>query len=153
MAMTAVPATRAERMARWDAALRRAVAANLTAMRLQDGSFAISSESDEDAGYLVGGNFACTCKAATSGNRFCKHAALAMALAGVLPWPVYEPDPEPPAPAAALCPYCEGTPVKGNNICRPCLGSGLRERLTPAALAAWEEVADRRHEEELRRAA
>ncbi len=101
------PQGRRARFAAWDAALRRAIAANLTVLALEGGAYAISSESDPDRGYIVDQHGSCTCAAAQNGNPYCKHAALAMALSGILAWPDYTAD----APAATVeveCPKCRG---------------------------------------------
>ncbi len=101
------PLTRAGRFAAWDKALRRAIAANLTVLDLGNGSYAISSESDQDRGYVVNEHFSCTCAAAQNGNPYCKHAALAMALSGILDWPDFTAD-APAAPVEVECSKCRG---------------------------------------------
>ena len=84
------PRGRAARFAAWDAALRRAIANNLVALALPDGAYAISSSTDEDRGYLVDRYGSCQCAAAQHGNPYCQHAALAAALGGFIPWPVFD---------------------------------------------------------------
>ena len=126
----------------WERALARAIAEGIDPLEVagMDGVFFCESGTEPGRGYLASAD-SCTCKAGDRGMA-CKHVAAVRACLGLPVAPDPEPEPETPAPAA--CPYCEGTPVWGNNICRPCLGSGRRDRLTPAALAAWEEVQARR---------
>jgi hypothetical protein len=115
------PRGRAARFAAWDAALRRAIAANLTALALPDGGYAISSSTDEDRGYIVDRHGSCQCKAAQHGNPYCQHAALAAALAGLIPWPVY-------AAVEDAAPAVEVAAVEVLTIaaapCRNCRGRG-----------------------------
>lgn len=123
--------TRAGRKAAYDRALRRAIANNLMALELPGGAHAIQSATDPDRGYIVDRHGSCNCKAAESGNAFCQHAALALALRGIVAWPEYEaagPELEAaPAPAAERCPVT-GEPIDADgyysSTCRECSGLG-----------------------------
>lgn len=123
--------TRAGRKAAHDRALRRAIANNLIALELPDGAHAIQSATDPDRGYVVDRYGSCNCKAAESGNPFCQHSALALALRGWIAWPEYEaagPALEAvPAPAREFCPET-GREIAADGFyvdtCRECSGLG-----------------------------
>jgi len=100
------PVGRAARFAAWDRALRRAIENNLVALDLGQGRYAISSSRDEDRGYLVSTSGDCECEAARNGHRQCQHVALALALAGIIPWPNYTGEVEPDR--TMTCPRCHG---------------------------------------------
>lgn len=80
--------TRHATPARWQAALQRAMVANLAYMELTgtDGAWAISSTRDDERGYLAT-THTCTCQAALSGDEVCLHRALVRALTGTMPEP------------------------------------------------------------------
>jgi len=124
----------------WERALARAIAEGIDPLAVagMPGTFFCESSTEPGQGYLTTAT-GCGCKAGEAGKP-CKHVAAVRAIGGLPVAPDPEPEPEPAAPAAAPepCPYCEGRPVWGNNICRPCLGSGRRELVSPESLAAIE---------------
>lgn len=129
---------RSARFARLDAALRRAIAANVDIFALPNGGYAVQSATDADRGYVVDANYVCQCKAAQN-SMVCLHVALAMAMDGIIPWPQYDPEPDPAGPAAAMCRVCGGDGAIQHErldpapwTCPRCGGSGL-EPVAPAA--------------------
>ncbi len=80
--------TRHATPARWQAALQRAMVANLAYMELtgSDGAWAVSSTRDDERGYLAT-TYTCTCQAALSGDEVCLPRALVRALTGPMPEP------------------------------------------------------------------
>ena len=114
---------RGESWARWQAALDRAIAANLSYIELMDGdgAWAVGSSQDSERGYLVTSH-TCTCAAGRGGDPICKHRALVRALVGLLPLD------------GVACPSCNGGGAvyfcSGNQEpCAHCGGTGVKPDL------------------------
>jgi hypothetical protein len=102
---TAMP-TRANTPARWQAALRRALAEGIEIRQLAGyGMWVATSGSSVGTAYEVT-PWECECHAGQFGDPVCKHRAALLAHLGRL---AHDPEPEPPAPAAPLvCGTCDG---------------------------------------------
>ena len=153
MATTMIRTQRQATPARWQAALRRALAEGVQVRQVVgSGLWVATSGTDAAKAYAVAvsGDVAhgCDCPAGLNDDPVCKHRALWWHLAGLL-----DPDPEPPAAAApapaptpirpALC-ACDGRGylVKPSTLvadqtyrvtCRTCRGSGFAPVALPAA--------------------
>ena len=105
---------------RWQKALNRALAHNLTYLELLggDGAWAVSSTRDDEQGYIAT-VATCTCPAGRGGDPVCCHRALVRALTGVMP-----------VDAPADCPNCCGCGVQTYRTfeerCPSCGGSGVK---------------------------
>ncbi|MDP9359574.1 MAG: hypothetical protein M3R02_30660 [Chloroflexota bacterium] len=113
---------------RWQAALRRALAAGVEVRQLAgSGAWVASSATDPRAAYVVSGQ-SCECRAAAEGDPVCLHRAAFWHAQGVLdldPEPAATPAPvvvEPASAPAATCPTCNGNGIdpacRGHRVTR-----------------------------------
>jgi len=131
--------------ARWQSALRRAIAGGVQVRQLAgSGQWVATSASDPGAAYEIavtaGVAHGCTCPAGQHGDPICCHRAALYAAAGVLEPAAADPEPEPPA-AAAVCgechglgfdPVCGGHPTAAGRIWCPCARCEGRAPASPA---------------------
>jgi len=128
--------------ARWQAALKRALAEGVQVRQLAgSGMWIATSGSDATTAYEVS-QFGCSCPAGEFGDPVCKHRAAYWHALGILE---LDDEPEPPTPAAPAaperryhsgdgydhsgCAYCEGD----GYLCeRPASAPPLPRRLPPA---------------------
>ncbi len=121
---------------RWQAALKRALAAGVEVRQLAgSGAWVAGSATDPRAAYVVSGQ-ACECRAAAEGDPVCVHRAAYWHAQGVLevePAAPVEPAPVP----VATCPSCGGNGIavecRGHRVsagyyvhcpCATCSGAG-----------------------------
>ena len=107
---TTIRALREASPARWQAALRRAIAEGVQVRQLAGcGAWIATSGTDLATAYEVGAG-GCECHAGQFGDPIFKHRAAYLHARGLLD---LDPEPEPPAPAAAPAVYLvtmDGTP-------------------------------------------
>ncbi len=105
-AMQSASRTRADSPARWQAALRRALAEGIEIRQLAGCGMWIATSSNQAGTAYEVTQWECECHAGQHGDPVCKHRAALRERLGVL---LLDDEPEPPTPAApAACHNCHG---------------------------------------------